>query len=53
MKIYIAQEQLQMVGKAWEIRHHLRQLGKGHSGQPSLHAVLQARTSSPKHPKTP
>jgi len=54
MKMYVAQEQLQLVGKAWEIRHHLRQLHKHHVGQTSLHNVLQSRISvSPKNSKTP
>jgi len=54
MKMYVAQEQLQMVGKAWEIRHHLRELHKNNDHHTSLHTLLQDRKSlSPKNPKTP
>ncbi|WP_372629266.1 Z-ring formation inhibitor MciZ [Cohnella sp.] len=43
MKKYISSQRLQFVGKAWEIRHALRQENKLHGGRTPLVALLSAK----------
>ncbi|CAH0118628.1 hypothetical protein PAE9249_01118 [Paenibacillus sp. CECT 9249] len=43
MKSYIASNQMRLVGKAWEIRHHLRQWAKRSGPNASLRRELERR----------
>jgi hypothetical protein len=46
MKTYILPQQMHMVGKAWEIRHHLRQLHQNNDPKATLKTLIDSRISS-------
>jgi len=43
LKKYVSSQRLQLVGKAWEIRHALRQESKLRGGRTPLVALLSAK----------
>lgn len=45
MKTYIAPNQIHMVGKAWEIRHQLREMRKNNKKQDTVQGYLNHRMS--------
>ncbi|ALS28380.1 hypothetical protein IJ21_29840 [Paenibacillus sp. 32O-W] len=47
MKKYLRERNMRLVGKAWEIRHHLRQLAKSPASRHiTLHSYLAAGSPS-------
>lgn len=46
MKTYIQPQQMHMVGKAWEIRHQLRQLHKQNDPNLTLKALIDTRLNA-------
>jgi spore germination cell wall hydrolase CwlJ-like protein len=46
MKMYIAQDGVRLVGKAWEVRHKLKEMSQTHSKK----TLLAQLVSGPAHP---
>lgn len=40
MKCYVEYNKLRLVGKAWEVRHYIKQLIRNHSAHSELSSVL-------------